>query len=100
MWTALLDLSQLKGFEWDDGNDAKSWRKHRVSKVECEQVFFNKPLLLLFDSGHSQVEDRYYVLGRTDAGRRLFTVFTARAGRIRVISARDMTKTERSRYPG
>jgi uncharacterized DUF497 family protein len=47
---------------------------------------------------HSQKEPRYYVLGHTIAGRRLFIAFTIRGDKIRVISARDMSKKERSIY--
>jgi uncharacterized DUF497 family protein len=96
--SVLLELSQFTGFEWDDGNDTKTWTKHRVSKEECEQVFFNEPLLLLYDESHSQSEPRYFLLGRTDGGRELFVVFTGQGPLIRVISARDQTKTERERY--
>jgi len=87
------------GFDWDDGNRGKNWRKHRVSDTECEQVFFNEPLLVALDDDHSESEARYYVLGRTDAGRRLFLFFAPRQDRIRVISARNMTKRERRFYP-
>ena len=32
-------------FEWDKGNDPKSWKKHVVSKLECEQIeTFAQPL--------------------------------------------------------
>jgi uncharacterized DUF497 family protein len=94
----LLELSQFTGLEWDDGNDTKTWTKHKVSKGECEQVFFNEPLLLLYDESHSGAEPRYLVLGRTDGGRELFLVFTARGPLIRVVSARDQTRAERERY--
>ena len=88
-------LSECRGFEWDEGNADKNWTKHRVSPLECEQVFLNLPLVIADDPQHSQVESRYYALGQTDAGRRLFVVFTIRADRIRVISARDMNRKER-----
>jgi uncharacterized DUF497 family protein len=94
-------VDQLKactGFQWDEGNSGKNWEKHRVSDGECEQVFFNQPLLALPDSVHPQTEDRILVLGRTDGGRRLFIVCTVRGELIRVISARDMTKREREAY--
>ena len=42
---------------------------------------------------------RNYVLGRADKGRRLFVVFTPRQDKLRVISAREMTKRERAFYP-
>ena len=94
----MLDLSRFVGFEWDDGNDTKNWAKHGVGREECEQVFFHQPLLLLPDDAHSQTEPRYYLLGRTDAGRKLFVVFTPRRDLVRVISARDMNRSERVRY--
>lgn len=86
------------GFEWDIGNSDKNWVKHKVLPMECEQVFFNKPLLLYGDDKHSVEEDRMYVLGKTDADRKLFIVFTVRNGFIRIISARDMSKKERCIY--
>ena len=88
-------LSECIGFEWDKGNSNKNWRLHKVSDMECEQVFFNLPLVAVHDAGHSQEEERYYVLGQTDAGRLLFLVFAIRAKLIRVISARDMNRKER-----
>lgn len=91
----LLDSA---GFEWDQANIKKSWLKHKVSAVECEQIFFNEPLLVVEDLKHSQRERRYHALGRTDSGRLLFVAFTIRKSLIRVISARDMSKKERSIY--
>ncbi len=91
-------LKDSTGFEWDEGNVTKNWEKHDVSQSECEQVFFNKPLIIRRDSTHSETESRYFVLGRTDFGRLLFVVFTIREKLIRVISARDMTKREERRY--
>jgi hypothetical protein len=52
----------------------------------------NQPLVAGTDHAHSTDEVRYYALGRTDAGRRLFVVFTVRDSLIRVISARDMSR--------
>lgn len=86
------------GFEWDASNEMKNWEKHAVRKLECEQVFFNKPLLLHEDKKHSQKENRMYVLGQTNEKRKLFIVFTIRDKQIRVISARSMNKKERALY--
>ncbi len=86
----MLFLEQFRRFDWDEGNQGKNWEKHRVSDLECEQVFFNQPLLVFSDESHSEQEQRYYVLGRTDSGRRLFVVFRPRADKIRVISARGI----------
>jgi hypothetical protein len=91
-------LSQCEGFEWDDGNINKNWLKHKVSPAECEQIFFNRPLVIQDDIIHSEAEKRFYALGRTDSKRKLFIAFTVRNKRIRVISARDMSRKEREVY--
>ena len=91
-------LENCTGFQWDAGNAKKSWERHRVSPGECEQVFFNTPLLLAEDEVHSQSEVRYFGLGQTNAGRALFVVFTIRGDLVRVVSARDMSRRERKVY--
>lgn len=94
----MLDINAVEGFDWDAGNLQKNLLKHQVSPLECEQIFFNLPLLLANDQPHSQQETRYYALGQTNAQRRLFIAFTIRNRKIRVISARDMSKKEREIY--
>lgn len=91
-------LAGLEGFDWDEANFTKNWERHRVAHWECEQVFFNLPLVVAEDSAHSALEDRYYVLGQTDASRWVFLVFTIRKKKIRVISARGMSAKERRVY--
>ncbi len=86
------------GFEWDEANQGKNWQKHRVAFWECEQVFFNQPLVVKSDASHSSHEKRYYALGQSDAERRLFVAFTLRHKRIQMISTRDMTKKESNVY--
>jgi uncharacterized DUF497 family protein len=83
------------GFDWDAGNSDKNWEKHEVSDFECEEVFFNHPLVLRHDPAHSGAgERRFLALGQTDRGRPLFVAFTVRRQLIRVISAREMTRRE------
>lgn len=91
-------LPSLEGFEWNEANLTKNWEKHRITPWECEQIFFNLPLVVAEDTAPSTVEPRYYVLGQTDSGRRLFLVFTIHRRRIRVVSARDMNAKERRTY--
>ncbi len=93
-----MDIYNVDGFEWDDGNINKNWISHQVSNLECEEVFFNIPLLLANDKKHSQYEKRYYVLGHTNANRWLFVTFTVRKNKIWVISARDMNQREERKY--
>ena len=90
-------LASLEGFEWDAGNSDKSWRRHAVSQLEAEQVFFNQPIVAQAGSRQGG-EQRFFVLGRSDAGRELTIVFTARGKLVRVISARPMSRRERSVY--
>ncbi len=96
----MLDLGQIVGFDWDDGNSRKSAEKHTVSQAEAEQVFADPRLLMSEDFKHSQNEARYQVLGRTLDGRLLHVTFTLRQNqtRIRVISARSMNRKERGYY--
>ena len=90
-------LENCIGFEWDDANTHKNWERHRVTPEEAEDVFFHEPLVVR-DIRHSKSERRNYALGHTDAGRRLFVVFTVRRKLIRVISARDMNRSETEAY--
>ena len=96
----MFDLSQIEGFDWDEGNSRKSAKKHDVSQAEAEQIFFNNPLLIVEDVRHSILEVRLHALGRTDVGRLLHASFTLRGdGRlIRIISVRSMHRKERLRY--
>ena len=95
----MLDMTKIIGFDWDDGNARKN-DKHGVSTAEAEQAFFNEPLLMIADTKHSRGEPRFHALSKTDEGRTLHITFTLRnAGeRIRVISARDIHKKERTIY--
>lgn len=91
-------IAKVSGFEWDEGNLEKNWERHGVSAPECEQVFFNRPVITGYDEKHSQDEERFFALGQTDGGRPLFVAFTVRDRFIRVISARDMSRKERKAY--
>lgn len=91
-------LATAAGFQWDAGNATKNWSKHDVTQAECEQLFFNAPLVPAADPGHSGAEPRFFALGQTDAGRLLLEVFTLRGTLIRVISARPMSRREREVY--
>jgi hypothetical protein len=95
----VIDLAAIVGFDWDGGSARKN-DKHGVAMPEAEEVFFNRPLLMLVDERHSRVEPRFHVMGRTHAGRRQHLTITLRGGGslIRVISARDMQRKERDVY--
>jgi uncharacterized DUF497 family protein len=87
-------LEQCIGFDWDEANAQKNWDRHQVTPEEAEHVFFTEPLVVRGDVRHSKTEKRYYALGQTGQGRRLFVAFTIRRKLIRVISVRAMNLNE------
>jgi len=95
------DISNIQGFDWDTGNLDKNLKKHRVSNQESEEVFNNNPFISE-DNQHSEHEERFKSLGKTNQGRLLFVSFTVRKieqiFKIRVISARDVNEKEKIEY--
>ena len=96
----MIEWGRVTGFDRDESNARKSADKHGVSHAEAERVFFDEALLVLLDPRHSRHEARYHALGSTDEGRLIHVTFTVRdAGTlIRIISARDMHRKEKSVY--
>ena len=95
---AELVFQDCAGFEWDNHNEGKNRDKHDVEPGECEEAFFNRPFIVADDAKHSASESRFFALGKSDSGRSLFIVFAIRGDKVRVISARDMSRKERSAY--
>ena len=96
----MINFSSIVGFEWDIGNSQKSAQKHDVHPTEAEEVFFNSPLIISEDDKHSSIEKRYLAYGITNKKRFLTVIFTIRENEtlIRVISARDQHRKERTVY--
>lgn len=92
------NFPDFDGFEWDRGNRDKNRIKHNVTEGECEEIFFNAPLLIGDDQKHSTIEKRWVAFGVTNTGRLLTVIFTKRKRLVRVISARDMHRKEREFY--
>ena len=51
-------LAECAGFQWDAGNAGKNWELHQVSNAECEQVFFNRPILVAPDEKQDRKSTR------------------------------------------
>ena len=85
-------------FEWDKGNGEKNEKKHGISNKEIEQAFDNDPKIIFSDEAHSLRERRYGMYGSTNEKVLLSIVFTIRDEKVRVISARRMSKKERRAY--
>jgi uncharacterized DUF497 family protein len=89
-------------FEWDSKKAKSNEDKHGVSFEEGRTVFFDSVGLDGEDLAHSVQEERRYRLGQSVAGNLLVIVYTVR-GRghektIRLISARQANRKEKSRY--
>ena len=85
-------------FEWNQGNINKNFRQHKITDTECEEAFFDDKRKILKDILHSGKESRYILLGKTKTERLLFTIFTVRGQKVRIISSRDINKKERKLY--
>jgi uncharacterized DUF497 family protein len=81
-------------FEWDEGNSQKSWIKHKITAGQAQQVFFDMKKIVYKDAPHSRGEERYIVLGKTEAAEVLFVVYTLRGKHVRIISARRANRKE------
>ncbi len=94
-----LDIDSIVGFDWDDGNMLKNEIRHKLKRQTIEELFFNEPLVAVEDKKHSdETECRCLALGHIDDGRLISVIFTKRGDKIRVISARAISKKERKFY--
>lgn len=91
-------LPKPLAFEWDKGNINKNFKKHKVTNLEAEEIFRNKPLIIFYDAIHSRIERRFIAHGITSKKRNLTIIFTLRKQKIRIISARNQNKKERKIY--
>lgn len=85
-------------FEWDTGNRGKNFKKHGITDGEIEETFFDIERKILKDTVHSDTEERHILIGKTKQGKTLFTAFTLRRNKIRVISSRPLNKKEQKLY--
>ena len=85
-------------FEWDPQKATTNFRKHGVSFDEAATVFQDSLSLTGDDPDHSLTEERNITFGVSVAGRFLVVSHTERADRIRTISTRPMTPSERKLY--
>ena len=77
---------QKTGFEWDEDKDFENREKHGVPFVLARRAFFDPRRVIAKDAKHSEIEERYYCIGKVDGG--VLTVrFTCRGGVIRIFGA-------------
>ena len=85
-------------FEWDPDKAANNFSKHGVRFAEAATVFEDEAALTMPDD--DPYEERFVALGMGSRGRILVVVYTTRADRIRIITARKATRQEWSQYEG
>ena len=85
-------------FEWAPAKAAANLRKHAVSFDEAVTVFADFFSITAPDPDHSDEELRYITVGRSNRDRLLMVAHAERHGKIRIISARKLTRSERITY--
>jgi uncharacterized protein len=85
-------------FEWDESKAASNPSKHGVTFEEAETVFTDCLYVDFYDLDHSLDEEHYLILGASNQGRLLIVSYTERENSIRLISAREVTKSEKKAY--
>jgi uncharacterized protein len=85
-------------FEWDSKKAKYNLRKHGVSFEEASSVFNDVLAAVYDDPDHSAHERRFLTIGISVKRRLLHVAFSDRNQRIRIISARRVTKLEKELY--
>jgi len=87
-------------FTWDHTKADSNVNKHKVRFEEAATVFVDPMALTFDDPDHSVVEERFLTFGMSSLTKRRLLVIshTDSLGLIRIISAREMTKSERRIY--
>jgi uncharacterized protein len=96
-------MSERLDFEWDPAKALSNLAKHAVSFDQAATVLADALALTVFDAEHSQSEERWFTLGMSSSGKLLavshtFAATGADSARVRIISAREATRTERRQY--
>lgn len=85
-------------FEWDDEKSRSNEHKHGVTFEEASTIFGDPLSVTIEDPPHSLREPRWVTLGYSAKQRLLVVIHTQRGSRIRLISARMATRSERTTY--
>ena len=84
--------------EWDEKKAAYNLEKHGISFEEAATVFGDPLYIDFYDPDHSVDEHRYIIIGTSSAGHLLIVSYTERDDAVRLISAREVTSSERQIY--
>ena len=95
-------MSETLSFEWDDKKNKLNIAKHHVSFDEAQTVFFDPNARIIDDPEHSELEERFIILGLSKSPKLLVACHCYRTADevIRIISARRATSNEAKQYHG
>ena len=85
-------------FEWDEKKAAANLADHGISFDEAKTVFDDPLFVDFYDPDHSYDEHRYVIVGESRQNRLLIVSYTERGESVRLISAREVTLSERKAY--
>jgi len=85
-------------FEWDPDKAFRNLAKHGVTFDEASTAFLDPLSLEAPDVDHSLHEERFVLMGYSYRHRLLVVIYTERADAVRIISAREATRSERKMY--
>jgi hypothetical protein len=85
-------------FEWHDAKAAANLKAHGVSFDLAKSVFRDPFAVERLDDRRDYGEERFLLIGMSEANAVLFIAYTEREGRIRIISARRATQYEQDDY--
>ena len=85
-------------FEWDGPKARQNVATHGVTFDEAATVLDDPLVITLDDKAHSEHEPRFIATGQSVLARVLTVVYTMRADRTRIISARPATARELRDY--
>lgn len=92
-------MKEIK-FTWDENKNEINKRKHGLSFEEASEVFGDENAILFDDPDHSIEEDRFLIIGAVKSTKICIVSHCYRDNDnvIRLISAREATKNERTIY--
>jgi len=90
-------------FDWDPNKAKANRKKHGIFFEQASTIFLDPRMIAVFDTEHSEHEDRWATIGVDSNGILLVVVHTfqqlnADSYRIRIISARKATRKESKQY--
>ncbi|MEK6334403.1 MAG: BrnT family toxin [Acidobacteriota bacterium] len=84
--------------EWDEKKNLRNQQKHRASFEEAATVFTDPLEVTINDPDHTLSERRFISIGQSFRHRLLVVSYVERGNKIRIISARKPTISERRAY--